>query len=109
MAKDQQKSQKRLTRFFEATHQGLIKVVLIFIKGYRLILSPWIGNQCRFYPTCSHYAEDAYQQHGFIKGSYLTLRRIIRCNPWHKGGYDPVPEKHQCSTTQSSDKKQWQH
>lgn len=62
------------------------------IHSYRYLLSPWIGNQCRFYPTCSHYAEEALHKHGFIKGVYLTLRRLLKCHPWHKGGLDPVPE-----------------
>lgn len=63
------------------------------IHGYRYVLSPWIGNQCRFYPTCSHYAEEALTRYGFIKGSYLTLCRLLKCHPWHPGGLDPVPEK----------------
>ncbi len=62
------------------------------IRGYQLIASPWIGNQCRFTPSCSHYAMDAYKQFGFIKGSWLTLKRILKCNPWHKGGIDLLPE-----------------
>ena len=68
------------------------KIVAIkAIHGYRFLLSPWIGNQCRFYPTCSHYAEDALNIHGFTKGTYLSLRRLIKCHPWHAGGLDPVP------------------
>jgi len=63
------------------------------IHGYRYLLSPWIGNQCRFYPTCSHYAEEAINSHGFIKGGYLTFRRLIKCHPWHEGGIDLVPGK----------------
>jgi putative membrane protein insertion efficiency factor len=60
------------------------------IHGYRYLLSPWIGNQCRFYPTCSHYAEEAISIYGLTKGSYLTLRRLLKCHPWHPGGLDPV-------------------
>ncbi|UTA47937.1 membrane protein insertion efficiency factor YidD [Simiduia sp. 21SJ11W-1] len=65
----------------------LIKLIHI----YRWLLSPWIGNQCRFHPTCSHYAEQAINQHGFIKGGYLMCARLIKCHPWHPGGFDPVP------------------
>ncbi len=79
-----------------------VQLALLAIRGYRYFLSPWLGNQCRFSPSCSHYAEQAYQHHGFIKGSWLTLARIVKCNPFHKGGFDPVPEaktqtKHRCS------------
>lgn len=63
------------------------------IHGYRYLLSPWVGNQCRFYPSCSHYAEEAINTHGFIKGGYLTTRRLLKCHPWHAGGTDMVPPK----------------
>lgn len=65
------------------------------IHAYRFLLSPWIGNQCRFYPSCSHYGEEALKTHGFIKGGYLTVARLLKCHPWHPGGIDPVPEKQQ--------------
>ena len=65
------------------------------IHGYRYLLSPWIGNQCRFYPSCSHYAEEAINTYGLSKGGYLTLRRLLKCHPWHKGGIDPVPQQPQ--------------
>jgi putative membrane protein insertion efficiency factor len=65
------------------------------IHGYRYVLSPWIGNQCRFYPTCSHYAEEAITTYGLAKGGYLTLRRLLKCHPWHSGGIDAVPQKDQ--------------
>ena len=61
------------------------------IRGYQLLLSPFIGNQCRFTPTCSQYAREAVEKHGAIKGSWLAVRRISRCHPWHPGGHDPVP------------------
>jgi len=54
------------------------------------MLSPFIGNNCRFYPTCSHYAEDALQKYGAFKGSMVAAKRLLRCHPWHEGGYDPV-------------------
>lgn len=62
------------------------------IRAYRYIISPMLGPTCRFYPSCSCYAEEALQQHGAIRGSYLTVRRLMRCHPWHEGGYDPVPQ-----------------
>jgi hypothetical protein len=61
------------------------------VKGYRLFLSPWLGAACRFEPTCSVYSIQALERHGAAGGSYLTLRRIARCNPWCNGGHDPVP------------------
>ena len=61
------------------------------IRLYRYLISPLLGPNCRFYPTCSCYAEEALAHHGVIKGCYLTLRRLLRCHPWHAGGYDPVP------------------
>ncbi len=73
-------------------HQLLVLATVKLIHIYRYLLSPWIGNQCRFYPTCSHYSEEALNRYGFFIGSYLTLRRLIKCHPWHQGGLDPVPE-----------------
>jgi putative membrane protein insertion efficiency factor len=61
------------------------------IALYRLTLSGWLGGQCRFSPTCSHYAEEAIRTHGASKGSLLAARRILRCNPFGRGGIDPVP------------------
>ena len=62
------------------------------VKGYRLLLSPWLGNGCRFEPSCSVYAIGALERHGALAGSALTLKRLVRCNPWCDGGHDPVPE-----------------
>jgi len=67
------------------------RLLLALVKGYRLLLSPWLGSVCRFTPTCSAYAVQALEQHGAGKGSYLILRRIGRCHPWCAGGHDPVP------------------
>lgn len=61
------------------------------IRLYQVTLSPFIGNQCRFHPTCSAYALEAIEQHGAIRGSWLALRRLGRCHPFHPGGFDPVP------------------
>lgn len=62
------------------------------VKAYRLLLSPWLGSSCRFEPTCSAYALQALEQHGALAGSYLTVKRLGRCQPWCAGGCDPVPE-----------------
>lgn len=70
----------------------MIKSVLIgAVKLYRLLLSPWIGASCRFEPSCSVYAIQALEAHGAGIGSYLTMRRLVRCQPWCQGGCDPVP------------------
>jgi putative membrane protein insertion efficiency factor len=61
------------------------------VKGYRLLLSPWLGSACRFEPTCSAYALEALQRHGAASGSYLTVARLVRCHPWCAGGHDSVP------------------
>ncbi|MGA0571982.1 membrane protein insertion efficiency factor YidD [Variovorax sp. VNK109] len=61
------------------------------VKGYRLLLSPWLGSACRFEPTCSAYSLQALERHGAAMGSYLTLARLVRCHPWCEGGHDPVP------------------
>ncbi|MGH8186879.1 MAG: membrane protein insertion efficiency factor YidD, partial [Steroidobacteraceae bacterium] len=61
------------------------------LKVYRYCVSPMLGPTCRFYPSCSCYAEEAIELHGALRGSYLTVRRLLRCHPWHEGGYDPVP------------------
>ena len=62
------------------------------VKGYRLLLSPWLGSACRFEPTCSRYALGALESHGAAAGTYLTIARLARCHPWCDGGLDPVPE-----------------
>ena len=69
----------------------LARVVALPVRAYRLLLSPWVGHACRFQPTCSAYALEALERHGALRGSWLTLRRIGRCHPWHPGGHDPVP------------------
>lgn len=66
-------------------------ILLGALRLYQLVLSPWIGNQCRFYPTCSEYAHQAIQIHGSWRGSALAIRRLGKCHPWHDGGFDPVP------------------
>lgn len=63
------------------------------VRAYRLLLSPWLGSACRFEPTCSVYALQALERHGAVGGSYLTLKRLGRCQPWCNGGCDPVPAR----------------
>ena len=67
------------------------RLLLALIRGYRLVLSPWWGNQCRFTPTCSEYSLEAIERHGALHGTWLAARRIGRCHPWCAGGFDPVP------------------
>ena len=62
------------------------------VHGYRFLLKPWLGNVCRFEPSCSAYALTALLQHGAAAGAYLATRRILRCHPWCDGGCDPVPD-----------------
>jgi len=67
------------------------KLLQILIRAYQLLLSPILGGQCRFIPSCSEYAVEAIDRHGSVRGCWLTLRRIVRCQPFCQGGYDPVP------------------
>lgn len=69
------------------------RLLLIMIRLYQLCLSPYVGGQCRFYPTCSAYAAEAIDAHGALRGGWLALRRLLRCHPWHPGGVDLVPQK----------------
>ena len=72
----------------------MIKRLLMgIVRGYRLVLSPWLGSACRFEPTCSAYALQALERHGAAAGSYLTVHRLMRCHPWCAGGSDPIPEQ----------------
>ncbi len=68
---------------------------LLIIRGYRYLISPLLGPRCRFYPSCSSYAEEAIKVHGLVKGGWLAIKRIGRCHPFNEGGVDPVPEKKQ--------------
>jgi putative membrane protein insertion efficiency factor len=66
-------------------------VLLALIRVYQYLFRPLLGANCRFFPSCSDYAQEALVRHGAAKGSWLALRRILRCHPYHPGGYDPVP------------------
>jgi putative membrane protein insertion efficiency factor len=68
------------------------KFLILVLRIYRSLLSPFLGYHCRFFPSCSQYAIEAIECHGVLKGTWLALRRVLRCHPWHPGGIDPVPE-----------------
>ena len=68
------------------------KVLTALIRVYQWVLSPFLGHHCRFYPSCSHYAIEAIDKHGPVRGGWLALKRVMRCHPWHAGGVDLVPE-----------------
>jgi putative membrane protein insertion efficiency factor len=70
---------------------GVRRVTSLVLVSYHRVLSPWLPNACRFYPSCSLYAAQAVERHGVIKGVWLGVRRLSRCNPLRPGGYDPVP------------------
>ncbi len=65
--------------------------LLLALRGYQYAIRPLLGANCRFYPSCSDYAREAIARYGAAKGSWLALRRVVRCHPYHPGGYDPVP------------------
>lgn len=69
------------------------KLFVGLIRVYAYCISPYLGANCRYYPTCSAYAQQAIGEHGTWRGSWMALRRLSRCHPWHEGGYDPVPER----------------
>lgn len=69
------------------------RLVMLLVRGYQIVLSPFLGGNCRFYPSCSHYGLEAIEVHGALKGSWLAVKRIGRCHPFHDGGIDPVPAR----------------
>ncbi|MCL6585680.1 MAG: membrane protein insertion efficiency factor YidD [Anoxybacillus sp.] len=69
------------------------QLLLALIRFYQLVISPLKPPTCRFYPTCSHYGLEAIRRFGAIKGGWLTIKRIVKCHPFHPGGFDPVPDK----------------
>lgn len=77
--------------------KGLSRVLawplILLVRAYQATLSPFLGGQCRYHPTCSHYSIQALKEYGAIRGTVLTLRRIARCHPFARGGYDPVPAR----------------
>ena len=69
----------------------IARLLIALLRGYKKYISPHLGHHCRFIPTCSQYAIEAIEKYGALKGGWLAFRRILRCHPFHKGGYDPVP------------------
>jgi putative membrane protein insertion efficiency factor len=69
----------------------LVSALVALVRGYKYAVSPFLGMNCRFAPSCSEYAVEALQRHGALRGLWLAARRVSRCHPWHPGGYDPVP------------------
>ena len=82
-----------MNRIFTAVVRGPQCLLVVLVKAYRVLLSPWLGSACRFEPTCSNYALGALEKHGAFAGTYLTLYRLARCQPWCDGGHDPVPQR----------------
>jgi putative membrane protein insertion efficiency factor len=68
----------------------MAKIVILILRAYKYFLSPFLPSSCRFMPTCSVYSVDAIRRYGTVKGLYLSVRRILKCHPFHQGGYDPV-------------------
>ena len=69
------------------------RILIGLVRAYQLVLSPLLGPRCRFQPTCSHYAIEAFRRFGMIKGSWLAVKRVLKCHPLNPGGDDPVPPK----------------
>lgn len=71
-------------------NSGCKKSLIAILKIYHRLLSPFLGQHCRFIPSCSEYAVQAIEKHGIVRGGWLTIKRLLKCHPWHSGGYDPV-------------------
>jgi uncharacterized protein len=77
--------------FFEGCHDVMAHVAVGLISLYRICVSPFLPPACRFYPSCSAYAMECIEKHGILRGTWMSGRRLLRCHPFHPGGYDPVP------------------
>lgn len=82
-----------ILRLNRVIHFLIKRIILFFLRFYQICISPLLGKNCRFIPTCSSYTYEAIEIHGIIKGIYLGVKRILKCHPYHAGGYDPVPPK----------------
>lgn len=72
----------------------IARLLMVLVRGYQLFVSPLLPPSCRFEPSCSRYAMEALREHGALRGSWLSLLRLLKCHPFHPGGYDPVPHDH---------------
>ncbi len=80
----------------------MAKLAILCVRFYQYCISPFLGNHCRYYPSCSSYTLIAIERFGLLKGGYIGLRRLLRCHPWSEGGIDNVPHKHHCLKEQLS-------
>ncbi|MDR0385124.1 MAG: membrane protein insertion efficiency factor YidD [Prevotellaceae bacterium] len=91
MRKSKKKPSRFCRRWPSVSRAILIFVPTVLIKAYQIFISPYIPPSCRYTPTCSAYALEAFRKHGLFKGTYLSVKRIFSCHPWGGSGYDPVP------------------
>ena len=70
----------------------MTSILVVLVRAYQKLVSPLLPSSCRYSPSCSEYAAQAFARHGFVRGAWLAVARIVRCNPWSEGGEDPVPE-----------------
>ncbi len=89
-----------MRRFFSALDAGFNAVLIALIRVYQYAISPLLGQRCKYYPSCSNYAVGALREHGVIRGLGLASWRLLRCNPFSHGGYDPVPPRRACARHQ---------
>lgn len=91
-----------MNRILSAVTTGANAVLIALIRVYQYAISPMLGQRCKYYPSCSNYAIGALREHGVIRGLGLASWRLLRCNPFSNGGYDPVPPRHTCDHHQHS-------